>query len=455
MSRIDPLQIGAGAGYAGDRIEPAVELAAHPPLDYLVFECLAERTIALAQLDRTRNPAGGYTPLLEERMQRVLPHCVANDTAIVTNMGAANPEAAAEAARSVATELGYPELTVASVSGCDVVDAFDHLHDTTFAGDPTAAYEDRAVSANAYLGVDGIVDALQRGVDVVVTGRVADMSLFLAPMVFEFGWDLDPLTEPAVVGQGIAAAHLIECAGQVTGGYFADPGYKDVDGLDELGFPIAEVGPRGDVIITKLPESGGQVTERTCKEQILYEIHDPSDYLTPDAAADFSEIRFEEVGRDRVEVTGASAGPRPETLKVSIGYEESVVGEGEIGYAGPGALERARLGADIVRSRLDQRDVDVRDLQVDCIGLDSFHGEFGRRRGSDPYEVRLRIAGKCPSEAEAKQIGHEVETLYTNGPSAGGGVIRRTTPKIGVVSTLVDREHVTPTVTMAGESNAS
>lgn len=441
------IRIGAGAGYAGDRIEPAAELATDSDLDYLVFECLAERTIAIAQRNRQQDPGQGYNSLLTDRMQRVLARCVENDITIVTNMGAANPAAAAATTRAIARDLEL-DVTVATVTGCDVFDRFEDFGTETLGGEPVADYEESAVSASAYLGVDGVVAALEQDADIVITGRVADTSLFLAPAICEFDWSLDPLSAPDIVGQGIAAAHLIECAGQVTGGYFADPGYKSVDDLATLGFPIAELTGEGELEITKLPDTGGIVSKQTCSEQMLYEIHDPAEYITPDAVADFSQIELTETGPDRVCVEGATATPQPDTLRVNIGYEDSIIGEGQISYAGPGAVDRATLAAEIVETRLQSRDIDYRTLQIDRMGIDALHGSLGEDRGDPPYEVRLRVAGKCDTHNAARAIGREVERLYTNGPAGGGGVTRTTTENLGIVSTLIDRTLVSPTVAL-------
>ena len=229
------IRIGAGAGFAGDRIDPAIDLAREGQLDYLVFECLAERTIALAQLAKRQNLSPGFDPMLRMRMEAVLPFCVANRTRMITNMGAANPEAAARETISIARSLGLSGIRVAWVSGDDVM----HLLADHSSQDP----REHLVSANAYLGIEPIVDCLRGGAHVIITGRVADPSLFLAPMVHEFGWALDDWTR---LGQGTAVGHLLECAGQLTGGYFADPGYKDVPDLDRIGFPIAEVSETGE-----------------------------------------------------------------------------------------------------------------------------------------------------------------------------------------------------------------
>lgn len=443
----DSIQIGTGAGYAGDRISPAVELADQPELDYLAFECLAERTIANAQLRKLDDPNKGYNSLLQQRWEAILPQCIENDTTIITNMGAANPDAAVDRTCEIASDLGLTDLTVASVSGSEVSSQFERFEEHTQAGEPILQYEDDCISANAYLGAEGIVEALEEGADIVITGRVADPSLFLAPMCYEFDWELMMTSskEQQQIGQGTVCAHLMECAGQITGGYFADPGYKDVDDLATLGFPIATVNADGDVEISKLPDAGGQVTVQTCKEQLLYEVHDPSSYITPDAVADFSGVSIEELEEDRVRISDADAAPRPETLKVNIGYEDSIVGEGQISYGGPGATDRGKLAGKIVQKRLEQRDLQIQDLRIDLIGEDSLHGK-PMAGNFNPYEVRLRVAGKCDNSTDAAEIGREVQTLYTNGPAGGGGATMNTKRVIGIVSTLIDREHVDPVV---------
>src|SRR6476646_6634828 len=280
-----PLRIGCGAGYSGDRIEPAVELVERGDLDVIVFECLAERTIALAQQAKARDPGGGFDPMLEERMEAVLPEARRRGIRIITNMGAANPPAAADCVRQVAARLGVSGITIAVVTGDDVRQLAGDEGFSRLAETGESVNRDEIVSANAYLGAEPIVEALQRGADVVITGRVADPSMFLAPIVVHHGWRLDDWT---LAGRGTLVGHLLECGGQITGGYFADPGVKDVAGLARLGFPLAEVDADGTAIITKPGGSGGQVTVATCTEQLLYEIHDPSSYLTPDVVADFS-----------------------------------------------------------------------------------------------------------------------------------------------------------------------
>jgi hypothetical protein len=440
------IRIGAGAGYSGDRIQPAIELAEKGDLHYLVFECLAERTIALAQQAKLKDSDSGYDPLLPERFRAVLPLCHAKGIRIVTNMGAANPRAAAEQTRTVAQELGLTNLKIAAITGDDVL---SHLSGTTYrvdeAGAAVADLGNRLVSANAYIGAQLIAEALANSADIVITGRASDPSLFVGPLIYEFGWRMDDWHR---LGQATLIGHLLECAGQVTGGYFADPGYKDVPDLARLGFPIGEVSEDGSVVVTKVPGSGGRVTPATCKEQILYEIHDPARYLTPDVIADFSNVTVEEIGPDQVRIQGASGRPMPDTLKVSVGCIEGFVGEGQISYAGPGARARGELALDIVRERLTLTGVRTSELRFDLIGVNALHGDRLSGNGGryEPYEVRVRVVGRTDSLDEAVRIGNEVETLYTNGPAGGGGVTKSAREVVGILSTYVPRDVVQPTV---------
>nr|HEV8009025.1 acyclic terpene utilization AtuA family protein [Bradyrhizobium sp.] len=442
------IRIGSGAGYSGDRIEPAVELAEKGDIQYLVFECLGERTVALAQQARLKDPEAGYDPLLEERMRAVLPVCAAKGIKIVTNMGAANPLAAARKTASVARSMGLSSLKIAAVTGDDVLDACKQsdLGIMEFDGS-ISQLGNRLLSANAYLGAGPIADALGGGADIVITGRASDPALFLAPLIHAFGWPMDDWN---LLGKGIVAGHLLECAGQVTGGYFADPHFKDVENLARLGFPIGEVGEDGSLVITKVEGSGGVVTAQTCKEQLLYEVHDPVRYLQPDVTADFSQVAIEEVGKDRVRISGGRGSERPATLKVSVGYVDSFIGEGQISYAGPGALARGRLALDIVRERLKLTGVAASELRFDLIGVDSLHGAQVSSHANEPYEVRVRVAGRTDNLREAIRIGNEVETLYTNGPAGGGGAFKSARDVVAVASVLLPRELARPQVQFVG-----
>jgi hypothetical protein len=374
----------------------------------------------------------------------VLPVCRANGIKIVTNMGAANPTAGAEATRAIARAAGLASLRIAAVTGDDVLSEARSSELVLDIGGTVADLGNRVVSANAYTGAGPIAAALAQGAEVVITGRAADPSLFLGPLVAEFGWAMD---DWPLLGKGVLAGHLLECAGQVTGGYFADPPYKTVADLARLGFPIGEIREDGDLVITKVAGSGGAVTAATVKEQLLYEIHDPARYFQPDVVADFSAVRVEEIAPDRVRVTGASGAAKTGLLKVSVGYLDGFVGEGQISYAGPGAAARGRLALDIVRERLALTGVRMSESRFDLIGADALHG-VGHGRDCTPYEVRVRVAGRTDSFVEASRIGEEVETLYTNGPGGGGGAWKATREVIAIASALAPEAMVRTAIRM-------
>jgi len=435
----ETLRLGGGAGFAGDRLDAPVHLAEHGKLDYLVLECLAERTIALAQLRRRHDPATGYDSRLEQRIASLLPILVRRGIRLISNFGAANPIAAADSIVAIARRLDIP-VKVAAVTGDDVLDLIDLDAPTMESGLPLSRYAP-LVSANAYLGAEAILPALASGADIVVTGRVADPSLFVAPLMHEYGWAHDDVDRLA---RGTAVGHLLECAGQLCGGYFADPGCKEIPGMADLGFPFADVTPDGDAVLSKVAGTGGRITVATASEQLLYEVTDPHGYLTPDVTADFSRVALTEAGPDRVAVRGARGRARPSQLKVSVGYLAGHVGEGEIGYAGTNAEARARLAGGIIRERLGNR---FPDLRIEIIGSTSLHGR-ALDSNTRPYEVRLRVAGRGRSRADAAIIGDEVEALYTNGPAGGGGARKYVNEQIGIVSTLVDRARVESAVTL-------
>ncbi|MDN6324260.1 MAG: DUF1446 domain-containing protein [Corynebacterium sp.] len=449
------IRIGSGAGFAGDRLDPAVKLAKDADLDYLVFECLGERTVAAGQLRRLSDPDAGYDPLLETRMRAVLPHTVAHGTTVVTNSGAANPEAAARLIAKVAAEV-VPErtVTVAYLTGDSVLQQVrsedPQVWETGEALSAETTESAGLVSAHAYLGVEQVLPAFDIGADVVVTGRLADPSLFLAPMVHEFGWDLD---DWALLGAGTFVGHLLECAGQVTGGYFADPVTKPVPGMADLGFPFADVAEDATAVLGKLADTGGMLTRQTVREQMLYEVADPAAYLTPDVTADFSGVSIEEVGQDAVRVSGATGRPRTGTLKVTLGFRGGWLGEGQISYAGPRARERADLAWDIVRQRLHTvHGIDPEQVSVEFIGTGAAFRNM-TPAASEPPEVRVRVAARVGTREQAHAVGWEVEALYCAGPAAGGGARKGLSEVLAIRSTLLPREHIAAEVnTVSTES---
>ena len=441
MNPTREFRIGCGAGFSSDRLDPAVDLARRGHLDVLVFECIGERTLAFGHRDMRADPSRGYNPLLEKRMRAVLPLTHAAGTRVITNMGVANPMAAAERTVEIARELGLHGLVVAALLGDDVSQMLGpdtRLWEGMTIGEAGRPY----IGANAYLGAEEILLALEAGADVVITGRVADPSLFVAPLRRHFEWDADDWQR---LGPATAVGHLLECASQVTGGYFADPGYKDVDRLAYVGFPYAEVRADGSACITKLDGTGGLVDERTVKEQLLYEVHDPARYLTPDVVADFSSVSVRAAGPDRVRIDGAGGAPRPEQLKVTVAFDGGWLAEAGVSYAGDGAQARASMAGEIVAERMRRVHGTNAPVRVDLVGVQSLHAT-AFDYPTDSRDVRLRCAMRASSREEADLLLWEVESLLCCGPSAGGGYRGSATPSVLTCSASIGRDAISPRV---------
>jgi len=442
------IRIGSGSAWWGDRVEPAALNAERGDLDFLCFETMAEATVSAAQVRARRDPSfPGYDTYLEDRMRAVLPACMARGTRIVSNQGWVNPDGAAQRVVELLRELGITGVTVAAVNGSIITDRVLELTDTILeTGAPTATLGNSLISAEAYLGAEPIVEALAAGAQIVVTGRVADPSLFLAPMMHSFGWRAD---QHELLGAGNGIGHLMECGAQVTGGYFTDPGFKDVPEPWNFGFPIAEVEADGSCVITKTPGSGGAVTRATVKEQMLYEVHDPANYLTPDVVVDFTQAVITQVGQDRVRVTGLTGKPRTDTLKVSMGCTEGFIGEDMFFYAGPGALRRAQLARKILEERFKIVKLDAEEVRIDFLGLNAVHGAATPADAPEPYEIAVRVAARTRTRAEAAKVGREVDGMAVSGIAHTGKRVphqERTREVIGVWSTLAPRTAVPATV---------
>ena len=436
------LRIGCAAGFSGDRTDaagPVVDalLAAGGPA-FLIFETLAERTLALAQLARRTNPDAGYEPLLDDMLRPVLARCLQGGIRIVSNFGAAHPEAAARRIHTLTAELGLPAPRIAVVQGDDL--SAPHQRPLLEQALGSALQGLDVVSANAYLGAEAIADALLAGADIVVCGRVADPSLAVGPTLAHFGWARDDWTR---IARATMAGHLLECGTQVTGGYYADPGYKDVPGLAALGYPIAEIDADGHCTITKPAGTGGRIDAHTVKEQLLYEVHDPAAYLTPDVVADITEAEVTELAPDRVRLSGVRGHARPAGLKVNVCHATGWFAEGEISYAGARAEGRARLAAQVLRERL----AGLGPLRADLIGVASVFADDGGQwladqPAGDAQDVRLRVALNHTDKPSAERLGREVTALYTCGPAGGGGVRTALRQRLGTVSCTVPREQV-------------
>ena len=434
------LRVGCGAGFSGDRTDaagPVVQdlvagLQSQGGHAVLIFETLAERTLALAQLARRADPQAGYEPLLLDLLRPVLATCLAQGIRIVSNFGAANPRAAAQAIAQLAHDLKLAAPRIAVVLGDDVR---EHPEVQTLA----QSLPSPLVSANAYLGAQAIADALNHGAQIVVCGRVADPALTLGPALAHFGWALDDWN--AIAGATMAG-HLLECGAQVTGGYYADPGFKDLPDLAHVGFPIAQIEADGRCTLSKPAGTGGRIDLHTVKEQLLYEIDNPAAYITPDVVADITTAQVTQLGPDRVQLSGVQGHPRPAHLKVNLCHENGWLAEAEISYAGARAEARARLAAAVVRERLPHLA-----LRVDLIGVCSLWADdAGAALAALPdqggTDVRLRMATSHADKTTAEQLLREVTALYTCGPAGGGGVRTALRPRLGLVSCLLPREGI-------------
>ena len=430
-------RVGAGAGFAGDRVEQAVALAASGQVDAIGLECLAERTLVSALNARAAHPDGGADPRLRRRLTPLIPVAAERGCRIVSNLGAANPAAAARATAALARELGRKGLRVAALLGDDVA----HLADQTAWDQPI---EGRLLGAHAYLGSDGMAQALADGADIVLAGRVADSALFAAPVLAasagaRSAWDADL---PLLAG-ALTVGHLLECTGQLTGGNFDPPGGGGLDAaaLARLGYPFAHVMPDGSAELCLLEDAPGWLDRMTCTLQLLYEVNDPSRYITPDAVVDFTGIRFEQIGRNRVRMTGARAMERPPTLKVIAFVERrGVIADVEIGFAGHGAMTRAQCAADVLRLRL--QGWAAADLTIDLVGVNSILGAGSAVANAAPAELRVHVSARCEDNAAAQEIEDEVYALTLSGPAGGAGVRSERRARIETVSGFLARELV-------------
>lgn len=441
----DIYRVACAAGFSGDRTDVAKplvdELLKMGSPACLIFESLAERTLALAQLERQQNSEQGYEPLLAEMLEPILVDCIKGQIPIVGNFGAANPEGAARLISAMAKEKGLPDIRIAIVRGDDISaqEFRSQLEGLLSSEDRKTLNQSKLVSANIYLGAQEIANALNAGAQVVVTGRVADPALTVGPLMAHFKKDWD---DWAFLGAVTMAGHLLECGAQVTGGYFADPGMKDVPSLARLGFPIVEFDAQGAMFVTKPTGSGGVVNRMTVTEQLLYELHDPAKYLTPDVIADITQTQITDLGGDRVKIVGVKGHPRPETLKANLCIDGGWLAEAEISYAGFNAYERAQLAAQIIRERLSDLD-----LRIDFIGSSSIFasdsGEGPQYRSQDGFaDIRMRVATAHQDKSKANKVCREVTALYTCGPAGGGGVRTNIKPRLNTLVCFVPRELV-------------
>ncbi len=442
------VRIGAGQGFYGDSLLPVLDVARNGNVKYIAFDTLAELTLAILQKGKAKNPDAGYTRDVVPMMRNLLPICREQGIRLITNAGGINPEGAARAVGQVASELGL-SVKIATVSGDNVVDRLDELAAKGYrfadkeSGQDLSDVRDRILFASVYLGARPIKQALDMGADVVITGRTTDTAQFLGPILHEFGWAEDDWDRLA---QGIILGHVMECSGQATGGNFT--GWADVPDLWHIGFPVAEVFEDGSFVVGKPPGTGGMVTERTVKEQFLYEIHNPHEYITPDVICDLTTAHIQQVGPDRVRVWGTTGRPAPPTLKALLGYHDGWCGEGYVSFSWPNALAKAQRAAEIVHKRLQMQGVQPEEILTEYIGYNSlWHALAPAPADPDALnEIRLRMAIRTRHKEECEKLSREFPPLYLSGPMAAAAIHGTPSPRelMGLWSTLIPRTEIEP-----------
>ena len=440
--------VAGGQGFYGDT-PTAVDALLAEGVDYLCLEALAELTLAILQKDRQRDETRGYTRDLPAYLARALPFVANGRTKIITNAGGINPTAAANAAVDIARKLGVSGITIATVVGDDVLGRLSELrgaHGQALAhldtGEPFDAFPGDPLFAAAYLGARPIVDALAQGADIVITGRVADASLFLAPLVYEHGWASDDWDRLAA---GILVGHLLECSGQSIGGNYSGDWWALPHPWD-LPYPIASVDADGTAVISKPKGSGGRVSTDTLRHQLLYEVHDPARYLSPDVVADFSSARFEDLPGDRVRITEVRGAPATETYKLLLAAHAGWAGEARVAFSWPDAYEKAKATAAILRKRVEQAGHEVDEWLVEYWGVNALGGPTVPPSEHEPPECTLRVAWRCPDQRTAGLVGRELVPLTLSAPPAGmtgaGRGAGSATELLSIWPTLIDKSVV-------------
>jgi hypothetical protein len=445
------VRLGAGMAFWGDRVQPAIEMVEKADIQYLCCDHLAELTMSILAKQMHKDPNLGYTRDILDLLRGAMRTCIRKGIKVITNSGGANPRACAAKIAELARELGLPNVKIAVVTGDNIFPEIDRLihAGVSFAnmntGAPFHSIRNRLTGAAVYTGAEGIVEALRQGADIVVCGRVTDIALYLGPLIYEFGWARDDWQR---LGMATAVAHCIECGGQATGGLYAG---GDVDGLEDLGYPIAEVNEDGTAILTKTPNTGGRVDAGTMSEQLVYEILDPGNYLTADVTADFTNVSLEEVGKDRLRITGATGKPWPQTLKVNMGYRAGFIGETQFTYTWPNAYKKAQRGIAFLKERLRRADFKCEAEHIEYVGWNSMWGNrIGEPDDPDIQEIVVRYATRCLEASEARKVFTECVPLYNNGPAGVAGVGTRPPLKelYALWPCLVPREHVKQHVDM-------
>ncbi|MBU2445335.1 MAG: DUF1446 domain-containing protein [Bacteroidetes bacterium] len=446
------ISIASGQGFWGDLIDAPIHQVTKGEVDYLVMDYLAEVTMSILQKQNNRNPKLGYARDLPELMKKILPICKEKGIKVITNGGGVNPVCCADAILEAAIELGIKNLDIAVVLGDNIKNRIDEIISTGCelknmeTGESIQNYKEKLLSANVYFGAEPIVEALQRGADIVITGRTTDTGLTLAPMIYEFGWDLNNYD---LMATGTIAGHILECGGQATGGNFLGD-WESIDNLAEIGFPIAEAYPNGDVIITKHESTGGRVSFETVAEQLLYEIGDPREYITPECVADFTSVNLEDLGNDRVKVYGIKGKPATDFYKVSASYSNGYSAVGSLTYSWPQALTKAKAASDILKKRLENLNLKFDEIKTEFVGYDSCHGPLSKPIDENQLnEVMMRFAVRSNDYFAVERFGKEIAPLILTGPPSVTGFAGgrpRPSEVIAFWPALIRKELVKPEV---------
>ncbi|MEO8664698.1 MAG: acyclic terpene utilization AtuA family protein, partial [Ignavibacteria bacterium] len=413
----EKIRIASGQGFWGDLVDAPYKQATGGPVDYIMMDYLAEVTMSILQKQKLKDPELGYARDIPRLMKRLLPVIKEKNIKVITNGGGVNPFACKEAIFQIAYDLGIKDLKIGVVFGDNILDRIEELLALNVdlknmeTGESVRSIAGKVLSANVYFGAAPIVECLKQGADIVITGRVTDTGLTLAPMIYEFGWDMNNWD---LMAAGTVAGHIIECGGQASGGNFLGD-WRNIPDLARIGFPIAEAFPNGDVIITKHDNTGGRVSIETVSEQLVYEIGDPKDYITPDCIADFTSIKLEDAGKDRVKVFGVKGFPATEFYKVSMSYEDGYSAFGSLTYSWPDALEKAKAADHILRTRLKDLDLEFEEIRTEYQGYNACHGHIANKI-DDPNEVVLRIGVRSKDRKAVERFGMEIAPLILTGP---------------------------------------
>jgi hypothetical protein len=448
----ESIRIASGQGFWGDLPSAPINQVRKGPIDYLVMDYLAEVTMSIMQKQKLRNPDYGYARDFVGVVREILPDIAEKGIKVISNAGGVNPEACKEQILEAIEKQGYDDIQVAVVDGDNILNDLDtliedgHLLNNMETGEPIASVKDELLSANVYFGSRPIVEALNKGADIVVTGRVTDTGLTLAPMIHEFDWSFEDYNK---MSAGTIAGHIIECGAQVSGGNFTD--WEKVDDFVDIGFPIIEANADASFYVTKHENTGGLISEQTVKEQLLYEIGDPTEYITPDCIADFTSVNLEETGPNRVKVSGIKGRPETETYKISASYNDGYKLSSTLVYSWPGALKKAKRAGEILQGRADALGIGYDDFRVEYVGVNGCSEQpiTEELLDAEQEEVQMRVSLSGSSKEDLNRFGKEVAPLILTGPSGVTGFAGGRPKASGIVAywpALLDKEAVSPRV---------